>query len=105
MSKYSHTTKTGRSKTGAALALLVTAGWLNAVQADELDITMTVVDSDKSLPDAVTKTIELPPSASDTGREKSAFGLERANEARSNGRAHGQSVAEEAKARRGRPAK
>lgn len=100
MSKHSH-----KTKIRATLALLVGAVWLNTAQADELDITMTVVDTDKSLPDAVTKVIELPPSASETGREKSAFGLERANEARSNGRAHGQSVAEEAKARRGRPVK
>ena len=65
----------------------------------ELDVTMRVVGPKDSLPDAVTKTIELPASASDTARENAAAGLEKANEARSRGREYGQSVSEQARAK------
>jgi hypothetical protein len=62
-----------------------------------LDVTIKVVESPTDLPAAVTKTIELPPSASDRARERSQHGLETANQARTLGREFGQSIAEEAK--------
>lgn len=76
-----------------------------AAQAGDepLDVTISVVQSPNDLPAAVTKTIELPPAASDVARERSGKGLGTANQARESGRAFGQGVAEEAKARRGRP--
>jgi hypothetical protein len=77
-----------------------------AAVADDkpLDVTITVVESPGDLPAAVTKTIELPPAASDRARERSQHGLERANEARALGREFGQSIAEQAKSKgKGRP--
>jgi len=64
-----------------------------------LDVTISVVSSPDDLPDAVTKTIELPGTASDVAVERSGKGLETANQARERGREFGQAVAEEAKAR------
>lgn len=79
----------------------------SAMAADgSLDVTITVVDSPGQLPSAVTKTIELPPAASDIARERSAKGMNTANEARERGREFGRDVAEGAKARgkgNGRP--
>jgi len=79
-----------------------------AVLADNkpLDVTITVVESPADLPAAVTKTIELPPAATDRARERSLDGLNRANEVRTLHQNLGQSIAEEAKAKgrgRGRP--
>ncbi len=68
-----------------------------------LDVTISVVQSPNDLPAAVTKTIELPAVASDVARERSGKGLDTANQAREFGRTFGQGIAEEAKARRGRP--
>lgn len=68
-----------------------------------LDVTISVIQSPNDLPAAVTKTIELPAAASDVARERSGKGLDTANQAREFGRSFGQGVAEEAKARRGRP--
>ena len=68
-----------------------------------LDVTISVVQSPNDLPAAVTKTIELPVAASDVGRERSAKGLDTANQARELGRTFGQGIADEAKTRRGRP--
>lgn len=68
-----------------------------------LDVTIRMIQSPNDLPAAVTKTIELPVAASDRARERSRKGLDTANQARELGRTFGQSVAEEAKARRGRP--
>lgn len=90
-------------KTGMIVPLLL---WLPVVAvADDkpLDVTIRVVTSPADLPEAVTKTIELPPTASDVARERAARGLDTANQAREQGREFGRSVAEEAKARRGRP--
>lgn len=68
-----------------------------------LDVTIRVIQSPNDLPAAVTRTIELPVAASDLARERSRKGLDTANQARESGRAFGQSIAEEARARRGRP--
>lgn len=90
-------------KTGiVAVAMFLFAG---IAMADDkpLDVTISVVQSPNDLPAAVTKTIELPAAASDVARERSAKGLDTANQAREFGRDFGQGIAEEAKARRGRP--
>jgi hypothetical protein len=69
-----------------------------------LDVTITVVESPADLPDAVTKTIELPSTASDRARESAQHGLDTANQARALGRQFGQSIADEAKTKgKGRP--
>ena len=80
----------------AFIAVLFFAG---VAMADDkpLDVTIKVVESPADLPTAVTKTIELPPSASDRARERSQHGLETANQARTLGREFGQSIAEAAK--------
>ena len=64
-----------------------------------LDVTIRVLDSPATLPGAVTKTIQLPPSVAESVKapERSERGLEIANEARSNARQAGQDVAEKAK--------
>lgn len=90
-------------KTGIiTVAMFLFAG---IAMADDkpLDVTISVVQSPNDLPAAVTKTIELPAAASDVARERSAKGLDTANQAREHGRAFGQGIAGEAKARRGRP--
>lgn len=90
-------------KTGIiAVAVFLFAG---AAMADErpLDVTISVVQSPNDLPAAVTKTIELPATASDVARERSGKGLDTANQARQHGRAFGQEIAEAAKARKGKP--
>lgn len=56
--------------------------------------TMEVVEDENDL-------LSLPEQASDTAVEKSAFGLETANEARANGREFGESQAEAARENRG----
>ena len=77
-----------------------------AAQAADLDVTMEVVSSPDDLPEAVTKTLTLPPAARQNravAEERSAFGLETANAARNkakkNAKALGQSIAEQAKQR------
>lgn len=79
--------------------------FVGVAMADDqtLDVTISVVQSPNDLPASVTKTIELPPAASEIARERSEKGLGTANQARESGRAFGQGIAEEAKARRGRP--
>lgn len=80
--------------------------FVGGAMADDkpLDVTITVVESPGDLPAAVTKTIELPPSASDRARERAQHGLETANEARTLGREFGQSIAQQAKSKgKGRP--
>lgn len=68
--------------------------------ADEkpLDVTISVVTSPDELPAAVTKNLELPAAASDTGRDHAAAGLGTANQAREMGREFGQGIADDAKA-------
>lgn len=51
---------------------------------DELDVTLTVVEADEDVEDAVS-TIELPEEASAVAKENAAFGLATANAARQRG--------------------
>jgi len=75
-----------------------------AVADDQLlDVTISVVQSPNDLPAAVTRTIELPAAASDVARERSAKGLDTANQAREMGRTFGQGIAADAKGRKGKP--
>jgi hypothetical protein len=82
-------------------SLLIAAAFVvaGAAMADDkpLDVTITVVESPADLPDAVTKTIALPPAASDRAHERAQPGLDTANQARTLGREFGQSIAEQAK--------
>ncbi|MFL6621301.1 MAG: hypothetical protein ACJ8J7_06815 [Sulfurifustaceae bacterium] len=64
-----------------------------------LDVTIRVIESPNDLPSAVTKTIQLPPSAFDRGRERPQQGIERANEARAQARDTARNIAEQAKER------
>lgn len=68
--------------------------------ADELDVSLTVVESGESAENAISN-IELPEQASEEARENAAFGLETANEAREKGQekaAEGQEKGREARA-------
>ena len=63
---------------------------------ETLDVTMTLMPEGTTLPDAVTRLIELPDAAAEAARESAAQGLETANEARAN-RDAGLGVAAEAR--------
>lgn len=63
---------------------------------DDLELTMTLMPEDAVLPEAVTRTIELPPAASDTAAKAGAGGRSRANEAQK-GREQGLDTAAEAR--------
>lgn len=52
--------------------------------SEELELTMKLMPAGAELPDAVTKTIQLPPAASAQAAEASARGLSTANEAKQN---------------------
>ena len=65
---------------------------------DELELTMTLMPADAELPEAVTKTIELPPTAAARGAEASEPGRERADRARES-RQQGLDTAAEARER------
>ena len=75
--------------------------FVGVAMADDkpLDVTITVVDSPADLPDAVTKTIELPPAVSGRSQraQQAPQGFDTANQARALGRGFGQSIADEAK--------
>jgi hypothetical protein len=77
------------------VALLLAAGTVQA--QDEGEETLTLMNSDAELPDAVTEAIVLPDSASAEGVERSAFGLETANAARERGADFGAEMAENAR--------
>lgn len=47
-----------------------------------LDVTIQVIESPNDLPTAVTKKIQLPPSAADRARERALTGIDMANDAR-----------------------
>ena len=51
---------------------------------EELELTMTLMPANAELPEAVTKTIELPPAAAARSAEASEPGRERADDARGN---------------------
>ena len=65
---------------------------------EELELTMTLMPANAELPEAVTKTIELPASAAPRGAEASEAGRERAGDARAN-RQEGLDTAAEARER------
>jgi hypothetical protein len=82
-----------------SMAFLLIAGAVNAQDTDEGELTMTLIpDANANLPEAVTRMIELPESASDEGRANSAGGLETANDARTRRQA-GLDTANDAKER------
>lgn len=87
-----------------SMAFLLTSGSVNAQDTDENvgdegELTMTLIpDANADLPEAVTRMIELPESASDEGRANSAGGLETANDARTRRQA-GLDTANDAKER------
>ena len=89
---------------GAALALALPG--LAWAQQRDLEVTMDVVPANAT-PDAATKVIQLPDTASDRARERSAFGLGIANKAREMrgelSRDFGKEVSEAAR-ERGKPA-
>jgi len=84
-----------------AYLLLAALCLVGGAMADDkpLDVTITVVESPGDLPTAVTRTIQLPPAASDRARERAQYGLKTADETRALGRESGQSIAEEAKSK------
>ena len=65
---------------------------------DTLDLTIELMPDGATLPEAVTRVIELPEVAADAARENAARGLEIANEARQNGEG-GLAIAAEARER------
>lgn len=91
-------------------AVLILGGWILAPGAaaqapsddeevpEELELTMTLMPADAELPDAVTKTIELPPAASDTGVAASERGPSTASDAKQN-RQEGHDAAADARER------
>jgi hypothetical protein len=89
--------------TATISALLIgdCAGAQSSPPSDSLEITMRLMPEGAASPEAITKTIVLPPAASATGVENSAKGLERANEARESNenRGAGQDTAAEARER------
>ena len=80
---------------------------------EDLELTMTLMPEGEALPEAVTRTIELPPSASDAAatnaaglsqaneaRDAREEGLDTAAEARDKGRELGEQMAEQARENR-----
>lgn len=73
-------------------------GMATAASADDLDVTMDVVEEDGTEETLVNR-LELPETADEQGRESSQFGLDTANDARERGRDFGQDRAEAARER------
>ena len=88
---------------GLVLLAAVFPSGIAAADDKPLDVTISVVTSPNDLPEAVTRTLELPDaaSASEVARNRSSKGLSTANQARELGREFGRAVAEDAKARGG----
>jgi len=90
--------------TVTGLALLASAQWAQAQDGDadttgDGELTMMLItDPEAQLPAAVTNRIELPVSASETGRDNSKDGLETANENRQKAQ-QGLDIAAEARQR------
>lgn len=83
----------------AGLALFATAAAAQdegAVPDDALDLTMVLMPEGATLPEAVTRVIELPAAAAEAARENATRGLETANAARDRD-APGIDTAEEAR--------
>ncbi|KAF0190601.1 MAG: putative clumping factor A-like [Gammaproteobacteria bacterium] len=72
--------KISRAACLLAASLVLVAPVANAVDRDDLDVTMEVMDHDMSADDFM-NTIELPEAASDRARDSSQSGLSTANEA------------------------
>ena len=90
-----------RHTAGALLVvLLAVPGWFEVARADDA-VTMEVVDDADADERDYVDDIELPETASETARDKAAFGLDTANEARKraeeDGRSFGQATAREAR--------
>jgi hypothetical protein len=51
---------------------------------ETLDVTITLLPEGATTPEAVTRIIELPAAANDSARQRSADGIQRANDARGN---------------------
>ena len=77
------------------VASMMTAG--TALADNDLDVTIKVLESPHERPEAVTKTIQLPPSASQRAVQRSRRGLETANEARDRAHEMQNNIADEAK--------
>jgi hypothetical protein len=84
------------SVTGIAFAACLSAPAIYAQEPDN-EITMDVLDSVDAGEETLGARIELPERAAVRARERSAFGLETANQARERGREFGQERATEAR--------
>jgi hypothetical protein len=89
-------------KVTAAAALFAAVGSQAQENAgeniDTLDLTMELMPEGATLPEAVTRVIELPEGAAEAARQNAAQGLETANAARGNGES-GLAIAAEARER------
>ncbi|MBB3063543.1 hypothetical protein [Microbulbifer rhizosphaerae] len=79
-----------------AAQLAVPAQAEDETDSDELDVTLTVVEADEDVEDAV-NTIQLPEQASEVAKESTAFGLATANTARQRAKDESGEVKNEAK--------
>lgn len=70
-----------KTRLNVALSIAFGLALAGAAHADDLDVTMVVVETDQT-PDDIVNLIQLPESASDRARESSSRGLETANQAR-----------------------
>ena len=89
--------------TTAAVLLAIAPTWARAqnelgADIDALDVTMELMPEGATLPEAVTRVIELPEAVPETARQSAAQGLETANQARTNAQA-GLAIATEARER------
>jgi hypothetical protein len=67
---------------GIAFIALPVSAQEGAADSDALDLTMVLMPENATLPDAVTRVIELPAAAAEAARENAARGLDEANAAR-----------------------
>lgn len=81
----------------AVYSLIVIAGLfaLPALAEDDLDVTMSVVEDEKSAEEQLVNEIELPAEADERARDRSGFGTETADEARQQGQESGRESAEQ----------
>jgi hypothetical protein len=81
-----------------SLLLAAVFGFAGTVHAeDELDVTITVVDENENIVDAVSEPISLPASADAQAQENAAAGLATANSARELRREFGEETARAAR--------
>jgi len=67
---------------GIALVALPVSAQEGAAGSDALDLTMVLMPENATLPDAVTRVIELPAAAAEAARENAVRGVDEANTAR-----------------------